>query len=95
VTTETTRHVHAFALPAWPRTVAAVIVRAPIVAVVAVFAWMARQAGTVVRARSAILVSLSILCVPVAVAGLAGVWWAILTLAPAGLWLDHLTRTGD
>ena len=86
-------HVHAID---WPfRRWAAAIVRGAVGVLAVLFACIAKQAGTIVAARSAILVSLSILCVPVAVAGLAGVWWAILTLAPAGLWLDHLTRTGD
>jgi len=85
------RHVHAIDLPIrrWVETT----VRGALAVLAVVLAWSAKQAGTALEARSAILVSASILCAPIAVAGLAGIWWGILVMAPTGLLLDHLTSS--
>lgn len=90
MTTTTLHHRHSVDVPI-RRWVAGI---AQVVAVVAglTVAALAAGAGSVTERRSAITVVAGLLCAPISVAGLAGLWWGILTLGPTLLLIDHLSE---
>jgi hypothetical protein len=90
-TPQTLRHVHTIEGPPISAWVRAWLHRA--LAILALLLELAHRAvGTVAEARSTVLVAGSLLCVPIALIGLAGVWWAILACCPIGLLIELLSR---
>lgn len=85
------RHTHTLAFPdlrlrqasvrAW--NVAGAVLMAVVGAVIA-------SGAAVKGARSAINVGIGFACIPIATAGLAGLWWGVLIAAPLWIGYDHL-----
>jgi len=49
--------------------------------------------GAVRTHESSLTITGSLLCAPIAVAGLAGLWWGVLLLCPTGLLIDLMRRS--